>query len=169
VAGTWVQQIVWSKPHSIYQLTATHGARADVPRVPGYYAFVEGARAPNVDHCLYIGIAAGKGGLYQRLGSYLRTSVTEHKAAGMKHEGKLRLSFARIKGIEGMGAATKNTASNDRFIHVCWAPSPIDVTDSGGREMAYLLERALIDYYRPLYNTAAWDRDMDFDLEDTAF
>ncbi len=169
----WHQQIIWSKPASIHSIIHGAAGRTVIPQDRGYYAFVEGAMAPSPTRCLYVGIAVGKRGLYGRLGSYLRTSVTTAKAASMKHTGKKRLSFARIRGVDAMGSAQSNTVENDKFIHVCWAKAPFDFdSESKGRnerEVAYMLERALIDFYRPLYNTADWDRYNDFDLEDEAF
>jgi hypothetical protein len=167
--ATWQQQISWSAPHSISQLTAKRGARKEhIPEERGFYAFVEGKHPPSPDRCLYVGIAARQS-LYKRLGSYLRKKVTEQKAATMSHKGKRLLSFARIKGVDGAGTATENTERNDKFIHVCWAVSPLYLEGSRAEnslEAAYMLERALVDYYRPIYNTANWERENDFDFED---
>ena len=166
---TWQQRIEWSDPHSIAQLTAKRGARKEhIPEERGFYAFVEGNHKPSPDRCLYVGIAARQS-LYKRLGSYLRTKVTEKKASTLKHKGKRLLSYARIKGLDGTGTASVNTEVNDKFIHVCWAVSPLHLEGAlaeNSIEVAYLLERALIDYYRPLYNTADWERENDFDFED---
>ena len=168
MSTTWQATIDWSRPHSIAELTAGRGARLVIPKDRGYYAFVEGAREPAPDRVLYLGIAARQT-LYRRLGGYLRKSVTETKAANIRHRGKRLLAFARIKGLDGKGPASGNTPANDGFIHVCWATSPILMEGperEGGLEAGYRLERALVDYFRPLYNTADWDRDNDFDLED---
>ena len=171
--SSWLQQLMWSKPHSITQLTTGADGRTVIPKERGYYAFVEGHNVPVPNRCLYVGIALGKTGLYGRLGSYLRTDVSLAKAKTMKHAGKRLLSFARIRGVDTLGTAKKNTAHNDSFIHVCWAPAPFNFeSESKGkneREVAYMLERAMIDYYRPIYNTANYDRYNDFDLEDDAF
>ena len=166
--ATWQQRIEWSDPHSISQLTSKRGARLVIPKDHGFYAFVEGSHPPSPDRCLFVGIAARQS-LYKRLGSYLRSKVTEQKAAKLKHKGKRLLSFARIKGLDGAGSASANTDLNDNFIHVCWAVSPLHLEGAladNSIEVAYLLERALIDYYRPLYNTADWERENDFDFED---
>ncbi|SDI27442.1 hypothetical protein [Aliiruegeria lutimaris] len=165
----WLQAIQWSNAHTIHQLTAERGARGVIPTEKGFYAFCKGAGLPSPDRCLYVGIAVGKRGLRGRLSSYLRAKVTESKAAVMKHRGKRLISFARIKGVTGTGSATANTIRNDRFIHVSWAPVPLDF--SGGeaanaREYAFMLERALIDYYRPLYNTADWEADLELELDE---
>ena len=120
----WLQQIDWSKPHSISELTSQRGARSVITNAKGFYAFVEGFRTPSPDKTLYLGIAVGKRGVRQRLGSYLRTTVTEHKAEAMKHRGKRLISFARIKGVSGRGNSDSNTSRNDKFIHVCWAEAP---------------------------------------------
>jgi len=165
---TWQDLIEWSRPHSISELTSKRGARTVIPREFGFYAFVEGNRVPAPERVLYLGIAARQT-LYRRLGSYLRKSVTEEKAETMKHRGKRLLSFARIKGLQGRGRAQGNTEENDKFIHVCWAVSPIlmeGANREGGLEAGYQLERALVGYFRPLYNTADWARENDFDMED---
>ena len=172
--ATWQQSIEWSNRHSISQLTAKRGARLVIPKEYGFYAFVEGDQTPSPDRCLYVGIAARQS-LYKRLGSYLRTKVTEQKASNLKHKGKRLLSYARIRGSHDAGdsrltpSAKTNQGPHDRFIHVCWAVSPLHLEGAlaeNSIEMAYLLERALIDYYRPLYNTADWERENDFDFED---
>ncbi|WP_292294793.1 hypothetical protein [Marivita sp.] len=171
--ASWHDQIIWSAPHSIAQLTQHRGARSVIPTARGFYAFVSGCHPPSPERSLYLGIAVGQRGLRQRLGSYLRTVVTEHKAEAMKHKGKRLVSFARIRGIGGTGKGTRNSTRNDKFIHVCWAEAPFEFggkTATGNeREWAFLLERALIDYYRPVFNTADWDGDWDFDMEDDAF
>ncbi len=170
--ATWKEHVVWQAPHSIHELVHGPQGRRVIPTDRGFYAFVDGATRPSPDRCLYVGIAAGKTGLYGRLGSYLRTSVTVGKASSMKHQGKKRLSFARIRGVDATGTAAANTPVNDKSIHVCWAIAPFDFDSASKgkneREFAYMLERALIDFYRPLYNTADWDRYNDFDLEDDA-
>lgn len=168
--ASWLQQLDWQRPLSISELINGPDGRTVIPTERGYYAFVEGAKKPLPTRCLYMGIAVGKRGLYGRLGSYLRSEVSTAKAAGMKHAGKRLLSFARIKGLSGAGTSDTNTERNDSFIHVCWALAPFDFdSETKGkneREFAYMLERAMIDYYRPLYNTADWGRENDFDLED---
>ncbi|RYH12378.1 hypothetical protein [Tropicimonas sp. IMCC6043] len=165
----WLQAITWSRAHTIYELTAERGARGVIPQERGFYAFCSGAGKPSPNRCLYVGIAVGKRGLHGRLGSYLRTSVTEKKAAAMKHRGKRLLSFARIKGLQGTGSATSNTMANDKFIHVSWALVPLEFKGAAAadsREYAFMLERALIDYYRPLYNTADWEADLALELDE---
>ncbi|MEM9783000.1 MAG: hypothetical protein AAF899_11025 [Pseudomonadota bacterium] len=165
----WLQAIQWSGAHTIYQLTAQRGARRVIPTARGFYAFCSGAGKPSPNRCLYVGIAVGKRGLYGRLGAYLRTSVTEKKAAAMKHRGKRLLSFARIKGLDGGGTGRISTAQNDKFIYVSWAEIPLEFSPAAAadsREYAFMLERALIDYYRPLYNTADWDADLELELDD---
>lgn len=170
---TWHDQIVWSVPHSISELTSARGARNKISNDKGFYAFVSGCHPPSPDRTLYLGIAVGKQGIRQRLRSYLRTSVTVQKADVMKHRGKRLISFARIRGAGGGGSSNTNTPRNDSFIHVCWASVPLDFSlgnaTGNEREWAFMLERALIDYYRPLYNTADWDGYRDFDMEDEAF
>ncbi|MEM6303366.1 MAG: hypothetical protein AAF744_01525 [Pseudomonadota bacterium] len=171
MGNTWGDQIVWSEPHSIHSLTHAHGARSVIPKERGYYAFVSENAKPGDENSLYIGIAVGRSGLYQRLSAYLRGTISLDKAKRMKHEGKLRLSFARIKGLDGEGSAQTNTVANDKLIHLCWAVAPFHFSGRGGaeREMAFMLERALINALRPIYNHAKWDREMDFDLDDEAF
>ena len=170
MADTWLQRIEWTDPQSLHQLTAVQGARKAIPTDRGFYAFVEGKRQPSPDRTLYLGIAVGKRGLYGRLGSYLRKTVKASKAEKIVHEGKRRLSFARIKGLDGSGGSQINTPANDKFIHLCWAVAPLDFASASAgrneREWAYMLERALIDYYRPLYNTADWEADLDLELDE---
>ena len=169
--ANWHELIVWSRPHSISELTSERGARTIIPKDRGFYAFVEGARTPSPGNCLYIGIAVQKNGLYGRLGSYLRKTVTADKAETMKHRGKRLLSFARIKGVDGAGSASQNTEKNDSFIHVSWALAPLEfgATAKNDKEYAFMLERALVDFYRPPYNTADWDPDLALELDDEAF
>lgn len=170
MGGTWLQQIVWSRPHSVSELTTGSRGRKVIPDDRGFYAFVEGCRRPSPDYCLYLGIAVGARGLYGRLGSYLRATVTAQGAAAMKHRGKKLISFARIRGVDGSGSGNVNTRANDKFIHVCWATVPLDFSAGrravNEREVAFMLERALIDYYRPLYNTADWERDLELELDE---
>ncbi|MEM7211218.1 MAG: hypothetical protein AAF479_04875 [Pseudomonadota bacterium] len=132
---------------------------------------MEAARKPSSGNCLYLGIAVQWKGLYGRLGSYLRKTVTESKVDTLKHRGKRLLSFARIKGIDGSDASTKNTAKHDSFIHVAWALAPLEFgqTAKNDKEYAFMLERALVDYYTPLYNTADWDPDLALELDEEAF
>lgn len=171
---SWLSQIAWSKPRTLGSLTG-HGARLAIPSARGFYAFLSDGKPPApAENCLYVGIAAGRAGLRGRLSSYLRREVTEAKAAAMKHRGKRLLSFARIKGLDGAGSGTSNTAAGDAAIFVSWATAPLDFGGSaasraGTREVAYRLERALIDRYRPLYNTADWERDLDLELDEDAF
>ena len=50
-----------------------------------------------------------------------------------------------------------------------WAVSPLLLdgrSAEGGRDVAFMLERALVDFYRPAWNTADWERENDFDLDD---
>ena len=175
--GTWKEQVVWEKPRSLHDVIHGPQGRTVIPATRGYYAFVEGKTTPSPNRWLYIGIAAGKTGLYGRLSSYLRTTVTVSKASHTQHTGKRRLFFARIVGINGsavgLGGETLNTPIFDKSIYLSWALAPFDFdSETKGRnerEFAYMLERALIHYYRPLYNTANWERDNEFDLEDDAF
>jgi len=171
---TWLSQITWTKPRTLGSLTG-HGARLAIPAERGFYAFLSDGTPPApAENCLYLGIAAGRGGLRQRLSSYLRREVTEAKAATMKHRGKRLLSFARIKGVDGAGAGTKNSDAGDAAIFVSWAVAPLifdgaSTYRAGTREVAYRLERALIDRFRPLYNTADWERDLELELDEDAF
>ena len=169
--ASWQELIDWNKPRSISELTSERGARKIIPKEKGFYAFVEGARKPSPGNCLYLGIAVQKNGLYGRLGSYLRKTVTDTKAESMKHRGKRLLSFARIKGVDGAGSAKKNTEKNDSFIHVSWALAPLEfgATANNDKEYAFMLERALVDFYTPLYNTADWDPDLALELYDDAY
>lgn len=169
---TWQQKINWGSPYSIHALTSAHGNRTVIPEDKGYYVFTQNAGLPSPSTCLYLGIAVGAGGLRQRLASYLRAKVTAREAAAKRHRGKKLICFARIKGLDGLINATESSAENDSKIFVRWAVAPLDLsgkTAAATREMAFLLERALIDYYRPLYNTADWERDMDLELEDDAY
>lgn len=170
--GTWLQELDWQKPKSITELITGPKGRTVIPNHRGYYAFVNGAEKPLPGTCLYVGIAVGKKGLYGRLGGYLRTDISVAKATTMRHAGKRMLSFARIRGLAGQGASQTNTRRNDNSIHVSWTRAPFDFdSETKGRnerEFAYMLERAIIDYYRPIYNTANYDRYLDFDLEDEA-
>lgn len=163
---SWMEGIQWSRPHSIAELTSGRGARTVIPTDRGFYAFVEGCRAPSPDHCLYLGIAVSSRGLYGRLGSYLRATVTPAKAAEIKHRGKRLITFARLNGVEG---DQPGADMNDSFIHVAWARCPVDFAshlDKDAREYAFMLERALVDYYRPLYNTADWELDLELELDE---
>ena len=171
MAPTWKEMFDWSEPRSIAELTSHRGARDAIPRTRGFYAFVEGKRRPTPDNCLYIGIAASRAGLYGRLGSYLRSEVSASHAAGISHRGKRLLSFARIRGIDGTGRGQRNSLRNDWSIFVTWAPAPLEfgALAASDREYAYMLERALIATYRPLYNSADWKGDTEIDLEDEAF
>lgn len=171
---TWLSRIDWTPPRTIYSLTQ-HGARTVIPTERGFYAFLQNSNPPQPSaNCLYVGIAAGKTGLRGRLSSYLRTTVTEAKATAMKHRGKRLLSFARIKGLDGSGSATQNTEANDKALYVSWAVAPLSFGGSAAeaqetRRVAYMLERALIDRYRPLYNTADWTRDLELELDEDAY
>lgn len=163
---TWLEGIVWSRPYSISELTVGRGARTVIPGDRGFYAFVEGCRTPSPDYCLYLGIAVSSSGLYGRLGSYLRASVSPAKAAQIKHRGKRMIAFARLNGVEG---DQPGADKNDSFIHVSWAKSPVDfasISDKDAREYAFMLERALIAHFRPLYNTADWGADLDLELDE---
>lgn len=171
LAQTWLDNIHWTSPRTVHDLTAGRGARMDIPAERGFYAFTSRGALPSSSNCLYVGVAAGKRGIYGRLGSYLRGEVTVAKAAGMKHRGKRLLSFARIRGLSGTGKGDRNTPENDRRIFVSWAVAPLDFSSEAkaAREYIYMLERALIDRYRPLYNTADWERDLELELDEDPF
>jgi hypothetical protein len=167
MAVSWLESIQWSRPHSISELTTGHGSRTVIPPDRGFYAFVEGCHPPSPDRCLYLGIAISARGLYGRLGSYLRAAVTPAEAAQIKHRGKRLITFARLNGVRD--SDTGGMEMNDSFIHLCWAVSPVDFDDmkrADAREYGFMLERALVDYFRPLYNTADWERDLELELDE---
>lgn len=92
--------------------------------------------------------------------------VTPAKAAQIKHRGKRLITFARLNGVNGDAIGSDK---NDGFIHVSWARSPIDFAGTSpkdAREYAFKLERALVEYFRPLYNTADWGADLDLELDE---
>jgi hypothetical protein len=171
---TWLSQIKWTPPRTVHSLTQ-YGARTVISDKRGFYAFVKSPSPPNLHgNCLYLGIALGQNGIRGRLSSYLRATLTDSKAEQIKHSGKRKLAFARIRGFDGTGTSRTNTEENDRSIYVTWAQAPLYFEGSKSstlesRRLAFQLERALIDHYRPIYNTADWGRDLDLELYEDAY